>query len=465
MIALEYSEFIKTKASRHEPSGFNVVENKLNPMLFDWQKKLVAISLSRGRNALFEDCGLGKTFQSLEWSKFVSDKTDAPVLILAPLAVSHQTKREGDKFGVLVNICRDGDDVVPGVNITNYEKLDNFDPSVFSGIVLDESSILKNFSGKIRNKIIESFSQTPYKLCCTATPAPNDYTELGNTAEFLGVMTRSEMLSMFFINNTGDTTANWRLKGHVRDNIFWEWVSSWAVMIQKPSDIGFEDGDFILPQLNIQDVVLPHTGERHTLFVEPATTLTDRRNARKESLEERVLKTSRIINQSDDIWIAWCNLNAESDALRSAIRGSVEVRGSDTQEHKERSMLDFADGKIKCLVSKPSIAGMGMNFQSCSNMAFVGLSDSFEQYYQSVRRCWRFGQKKQVNAYIVTGEKEGNVVSNIKRKEHDMKKMFAGIRHHMARVVGNKQSSLLIKTTDYKPKKHIEIPDFLEVAL
>ena len=460
---MQYSEFLKNKSVEHRASGFGIGESELNPLLFDWQKVLVRWALFKGRAALFEDCGLGKTPQQLEWANRVHIKTGKDILILAPLAVSLQTKREGEKFNIPVTVCKSQEDVKPGINITNYEKLDNFDPAAFIGIVLDESSILKNFAGKFRNQIIESFLNTPYKLACTATPSPNDYAELGNTAEFLGVMTRSEMLSMFFINDAGDT-GTWRLKGHVRDNLFWEWLSSWAIMMRKPSDIGFEDGGFILPPLKIHEHVIPFTGSRQSLFVEPAETLTDRRRARLDCLPERVKVAAELANQNGSRWIAWCNLNLESEALKTAIDQSVEVKGSDSPEHKESALLGFANGDIKALVSKPRIAGFGMNFQNCHNMAFVGLSDSYEQFYQAIRRCWRFGQTETVHAHIITGEREGNVVANIKRKEADMTAMFDGMVKHMGLLMSEELKAFKKTKTDYFPKVEMKLPKFMEVA-
>lgn len=457
---MDYQEFLKKKAIKQEPCGFMV--DDLNDQLFDWQKVLVRWALYKGRAALFEDCGLGKTPQQLEWAKQVHIKTDMPVLILAPLAVAQQTQREGKKFNVDVNVCRTQEDVVNGINITNYEKLDHFDPGEFVGVVLDESSILKNFAGKIRTQIIDMFRSTPYKLCATATPSPNDYTEIGNTSEFLGVMTRAEMLAMYFINDTGDT-GTWRLKGHVKDNLFWQWIASWAIMIQYPSNIGYDDNGFVLPQLKIHENVIPYNGPTETLFVEPAKTLTERRKARKESLQERVDEAADLVNQSEERWLVWCNMNDESDLLKRQIRDSVEVKGSDSGEHKEKAMLDFQNGKIKCLITKPSIAGFGMNWQNCHNMAFVGLSDSYEQFYQAVRRCWRFGQKYPVNAHIITGEREGAVVQNIKRKERDMQEMFKGMLNHMADLSKQELTHSSKQITDYQPEVEMITPTFLEV--
>lgn len=458
----KYQHFLNTKKIQNKATGFKVETEKLNCMLFDWQKVLVKWSLYKGRSALFEDCGLGKTIQQLEWSKQIHNKTKKDILILAPLAVSLQTQREGEKFDITVNVCKDQSEVKPGINITNYERIHKFNTSHFIGIVLDESSILKNFAGKIRNQIIELFQTTPYKLCCTATPSPNDFTELGNTAEFLGVMTRPEMLSMFFINDTKlDSTGKWRLKGHVKNNLFWEWLCSWSVMMRNPSDIGFTDNNFILNPLKIHKRIVLYHESTEGLFVKEAKTLEDRRKARKESLPERVLKAAKLVNQSDDTWIVWCNLNNESKLLKENIYQSVEVTGSDSQEHKEKSMLDFSENKIKCLITKPKISGLGMNWQNCSNVIFVGLSDSFEQYYQAIRRCWRFGQKKTVNVYVITGEREGAVVRNIKRKETDMMLMFEVMANHMSRLTKKEILHTTNIKTDYFPNIEMKLPAFI----
>jgi hypothetical protein len=448
----KYNEFLKQKEIKHKPSGFDIDVKTINDSLFDWQKEIVKMSVKSGKSAIFADCGLGKTLMQLEWSKLIGGKN----LILSPLAVSEQTKTEGVKFGYDVNICESKADVTTGINITNYEKLHKFDCSVFDSIVLDESSILKNYSGSTRNQIIQSFFHTPYKLCCTATPSPNDFTEIGNHSEFLNVMTRTEMLSMFFINDTSDT-GTWRIKGHAKDNIFWKWLSSWAMVLRKPSDIGFSDNGFELPPLNILEEIIPFTGYEYSFVCEYAKTLNERRQARNESLFDRVKRSADLCNTSKDQWIVWCNLNDESKALASNINESVEITGSNSDDHKKKTMLDFIHGKIKVIVTKPSIAGFGMNFQNCHNMAFVGLSDSFEQYYQAVRRCWRFGQTKEVNAYIITGEKEGAVVDNIKRKESDMSVMFQNMIVHMKEFNCYKKRGV----SEYKPSKTMGMPSWM----
>lgn len=315
-----------------------------------------------------------------------------------------------------MNICESDADVSPGINITNYEKLDKFDCSRFIGIVLDESSILKSFTGKIRNSIIEYFSKTPFRLACTATPAPNDFMELGNHSEFLGVMTRGEMLAMYFVHDGGQT-SKWRLKRHA-EGIFWQWMASWAVFIDNPANLGYEVQGYDLPELNINEIVVD--GDEP---VKDTLTLTERRNARKESMKLRCQKASELVNDSDEQWLVWCDLNAESKMLYELCTDSVEIKGSDKDKHRIDAMQGFTDQTIRCLVTKPSIAGFGMNWQQCHNMIFVGLSDSYEKYYQALRRCWRFGQENEVNVYIIISAKEGCVKENIERKDADNKKM------------------------------------------
>jgi len=415
---LDYKEFLENKKIVVTPCGINVSRDEISPMLFDFQRDIVKWALIKGKAAVFAGTGLGKTGMQLEWANQVHKKTGGDVLILAPLAVAQQTVREGQKFGITVTHCRSQEDVQPGLNIANYEMLHKFDPSKFVAVVLDESSILKSFAGKVRTQIIEMFQHTPYKLACTATPAPNDHMELCNHAEFLGVMTRAEMLAMFFVHDGGDT-SKWRLKGHAREK-FWTWVASWAVMLSKPPDLGYADEKFILPPLNIRHVTVLIDGPE-------AKTLTERREARKNSIEERVAICAEMVNQSNDTWIIWCGLNAESEMLTKAIHGAVEITGSDKPEYKEKTMNDFSEGKVRILVTKPSIAGFGMNWQHCNKMAFVGLSDSFEEYFQAVRRCWRFGQEKPVDVYVITAETEGAVVANIKRKEEEFAVMLSGM--------------------------------------
>jgi superfamily II DNA or RNA helicase len=322
------------------------------------------------------------------------------------------------------------DDVKNGVNITNYEKLQHFDASKFSGIVLDESSILKSYSGAIRNMVIDSFARTPYRLACTATPAPNDHMELGNHSEFLGVMKRTEMLASFFVHDGGDTSV-WRLKGHAED-AFWAWVCSWAIMMRKPSDLGYSDEGFDLPPCNIvEHIVISDTPQDGMLFPVAARGIDEQRVARRSTIEQRVKTVADLVNASSEPWLVWCELNDEGDMLASSIKDAVQVSGSDSPDHKESSMIGFATGNVRIMVSKSKIAGFGMNFQRCNNMAFVGLSNSYEQFYQAVRRCWRFGQTRPVNVHVVSTDLEAEVLANIKRKEADAQRMAREMVTHM----------------------------------
>lgn len=447
---MKYVEFLKQKTIMDVPTGLKTIP-PLNDQLFDFQKDITGWALKRGRAAIFADCGMGKTPMQLEWAKQIGDD----VLILAPLSVANQTVREGKKFGVEVNYCRDKKDVKKGITITNYEMLEHFDPSVFKGIVLDESSILKSYTGAFRNLIIDSFKHTPFRLACTATPAPNDYMELGNHAEFLGVMSRTEMLAMFFIHDGGET-AKWRLKGHGEVK-FWEWICSWAVMIRKPSNLGYKDGDFILPPYEIHQRTVNSKSTAGFLFPVEAQTLQERLQSRRESIDDRVKECAEIVNASKETWVIWCNLNSESDTLTKSIDGAVEVKGSDSPEYKEKTLNDFSLGKFRVLVSKPSIAGFGMNWQHCHKMAFVGLSDSYEEFYQAFRRCWRFGQKKKVDAYVITAQTEGAVVQNIKRKEADSERMANNMVEHMKKLNAENIKGLVRTSHDYKKEvKHGE---------
>ena len=427
---MKYNKFIESKQTFDTSTGIKNPESR-NPMLFDFQSDITKWALRRGRAAIFADCGLGKTPMQLEWADHVCKHTKSNVLIVAPLAVSSQTVKEGVKFGVDVNQCNDASDVESGISITNYEKLHKFNPDQFSGIVLDESSILKSYAGKYRTDLIEQWGSVQFRLACTATPAPNDFMELGNHSEFLGAMTRTEMLSMFFVHDGGET-QKWRLKGHAESE-YWKWLCSFAVMIQKPSDIGYDDGDFMLPDLKIHQSVVettPTNGEY--LFAMEAQTLQERIGARRDSIADRVVKCAELVNDSKESWLIWCNLNNESAALAKAIDGAVEVKGSDKHEHKESAMMGFSSGDVRILVTKPSIAGFGMNWQHCHNVAFVGLSDSYEQFYQAIRRCWRFGQQSNVNCHIITADTEGSVVKNIQRKEMDAARMAENMVKNMS---------------------------------
>lgn len=425
----EYAQFLATKRATVEPVGFEVADADLNQKLFDWQRAIVRWALHRGRAALFEDCGLGKTPQQLEWAHHVSMHTGRPVLILAPLAVARQTQREGVKFDIPVTVCATAADVQPGVNITNYEKLHHFTPAPFGGIVLDESSVLKAFDGVTRQQITEFARSILFRLACTATPAPNDLIEITNHAEFLDIMSGKEIIALYF-KQDGNTTHAWRLKKHAVKP-FYQWMASWSLAMRRPSDLGYADGAFKLPPLRMHQITTEGRPAEGHLFVTEAQTLLERRQARRASLPDRVAACADLANASAEQWIVWCDLNAESEALTNAIPDAVQVTGSDSNEHKETAMADFVDGRIRVLVSKSTICGFGMNFQNCHNIAFVGLSDSWEQLYQATRRCWRFGQIHPVDAYVITSDAEGAVVRNIERKEAQATAMFDGIIEEM----------------------------------
>lgn len=453
----KYSEFLNNKKFVLASSGFEVAKSELNHNLFAFQKDIVRWALAKGRSAIFASCGLGKTLMQLEWAYRICEKVGgtAKVLILAPLAVSTQTVREGEKFGITVNICESQEDVKQGINITNYEKLDKFVANEFVGVVLDESSILKSFTGKVRTAIIENFAQVPYKLACTATPAPNDYMELGNHSEFLGVMTRAEMLAMFFVHDGGQT-SKWRLKGHAQD-VFWQWMASWSVFIDNPINLGYETSDYDLPELNINEIVVDADEP-----IQEVLTLTERRNARRDSLQLRCQKSADIINSSDEQFIVWCDLNAEQDKLSELINNNVSVQGSTSNKLKIQREKDWREGKNQTLITKPLCFGYGMNWQHCHNMIFTGLSDSYEQYYQALRRCWRFGQKEAVNVYIIISAKEGCVKENIERKESDFLKM----QKEMIKLTKDITKKELKKTcrisTPYNPIKEMKLPNWKE---
>ena len=421
---MQYEDFLKSKAQTVKPTGFECADR--NPMLFDWQNDVVQWALRKGKAAIFSNCGTGKTRMHLQWAQKVHEHEKAPVLILAPLAVAQQTKREGQECGIEVNVCRTQADVQNGLNITNYEMLQHFDPAAFCGIVLDESSILKHKDSKTRQMIQEQFENTPFKLCCTATPAPNDYMELGTHAQFLGVMKQTEMLATFFVHDGGDT-QKWRLKGHAQKKFF-EWVARWAACFNRPQDIGYSGDGYWLPELRIhEETVSSGSTElingQIMMFAPVGETLLERRSARRNSMADRVARAAEIANSTDEQVLVWCDLNAESKALTESIRGAVEVEGSMSLEDKERGILGFLNGENRVLVSKPSIAGFGINAQNAHIEIFVGLSDSFEAYYQAVRRCWRFGQTEPVDVYIVISDAEGAVKQNIERKQADAERM------------------------------------------
>lgn len=452
---MNYEDFLKSKRFVLESSGFDIDKSELNSMLYEFQKDIVRWALKKGKACIFADCGLGKTPMQLSWAHQVCTHAGGMVLILAPLAVADQTKREAEKFGYTAKVVESQSECISGINITNYEKMDKFVANEFVGVVLDESSILKSYSGKVRTAIIQNFHSVPYKLACTATPAPNDYMEIGNHSEFCGVMTRSEMLSMFFVHDGGQT-SKWRLKGHATD-VFWQWLATFSVFVDNPANIGYQVSGYDLPKLNINEIIVDGNEP-----IKESLTLTERREARKESLELRCKKAAKLVNSSNEKWLVWCDLNDESARLSELISESVEVKGSDKSEYKSNSMLAFSDGTVKCLITKPKIAGFGMNWQNCHNMIFTGLSDSYEQYYQAVRRCWRFGQEKPVNVYIIISAKEGCVKENIERKQCDFQKMQSEMTELTKEITKKELKSTCRISTPYEPTKEMKLPDWEE---
>lgn len=463
---MKYDEFLARKREKVEPCGFEVDDDDIHPALFPWQRRVVKWALKRGRAALFEDCGLGKTVQQVEWARQVLahplDGQDATksVLILAPLAVSEQTIREASKIlGVKVSRCNSAKDVEPAaINITNYERLDKFAPEAFSGIVLDESSILKAYDGKTRQAISAFARSIPFRLCCTATPAPNDTIELVNHAEFLDIMGGKEILALFF-RQDGNTTHKWRLKGHAKA-AFWRWMAEWSIAMQKPSDVGGDDTGYVLPALEMHQQMVSNQIHEGFLFAMEAKTLKERRDSRRNTIAERAGRAAALANGNREQWLVWCDLNDEGDAITDLIPDAKQVKGSDSPEYKERTLNDFATGKLRVLVSKPSIAGFGMNFQSCSHMAFVGLSDSYEMLYQAIRRCWRFGQTRPVECHIICADSDGAVIENIRRKDAQAREMFAEIIAAMAGA--NEIMAARRNEMKYDPLEAVEIPGWLK---
>lgn len=462
----EYQKFIDKKSFRPLAHGFDVPNEWINSNSKDHQRVGIEWALKRGRAALFFDTGLGKSLCLLNFAYAVVKKTNMSVLVLAPLAVGASLIRESDKFGfsdqdIPISIAKSQDDVTEtGIYITNYEKLEHFDPSAFSGVVLDESSILKGMFGRVREYITAQFKDTPYKLSLSATPSPNDYTELGTQAEFLGVMTQMEMLSMFFINDTANT-GDWRLKKHA-ENKFWEWMATWCIVLRKPSDLGFDDTGYDLTPVTYEEIIVS-SKEKDGMFTKQASTLSERLASRKSSLDERVKATIEWVDKQpeNESVLVWCDFNNESDMLKKGIDGAIEVKGSDKPEYKEDKLIGFADGKVKRMVTKSSIAGMGLNYQVCNRMVFCGVSDSFERLYQAIRRCQRFGQERPVTVVLVSSEAEGAVMDNIKRKQKQHDEMSERMVKHM-RTLTLKQIDKAVSTkTEYNPDKTMTIPNWL----
>lgn len=453
----DYATFLDAKTQAGANSGFNPVW--MPDFLFDFQAEIVEWAVRKGRAAVFADCGLGKTPMGLTWASNVARKTMRPVLYLTPLAVASQTVREADKFGIQAIQSRDGSSD-GHIIVANYEKLHYFNPADFGGVVCDESSILKSFAGQRRGEITAFMRKVPYRLLQTATAAPNDYIELGTSSEALGYMGHMDMLNRFFkndLNNSaqgriGGEVIKWRLKGHA-ELPFWRWVCSWARAIRRPSDLGFDDARFVLPPLNeAEHLVQTESLADGMLFALPAVGLKEQREERRRTVEERCEKVASLVNKTGQPALVWCHLNDEGDMLEKLIPDAVQVSGKDGDERKEERLEAFADGKARVLVTKPKIGAWGLNFQHCNHVTFFP-SHSFEQYYQSVRRCWRFGQQRQVQVDIVTTEGERGVMRNLQRKADQADEMFSHLVREMNNALGIERANTSIK--------QMEVPSWL----
>lgn len=464
-----YEDLIAAKRIAFEPRGFDDIPD-LHPDLFPHQRTVTEFSLRAGSSAMFLDTGLGKSFAALEWGRVVVEKTNKPVLMLAPLAVGPQHQREAERFGIDARYVRDGSEVDGArIYITNYERLDNFVVSQFAGIILDESSVIKSFTGKTTRKLIDAFSRTPYRLCCTATPAPNDHTELGTHSEFLGILRREEMLPRWFINDTANA-GRWRVKGHAVDD-FWRWVASWARCVSLPSDLGFPDDGYVLPEITVTEHMVKadrsiDAGEelrgkfvgQQRLFRIPDTSATAIHKEKRLTCDDRAdLVAECIDSDPEESWIVWCDTDYEADAILARIPDAEEVRGSMLLTTKEQRLDAFSRGDLRVLVTKPSIAGYGLNWQHCARMAFAGLSFSYENYYQAIRRRWRFGQLRPVDVHIAMADTEMAIKRVIDRKAGDHSAMKKAMASAMREAVKSGRG----KPT-YRPTKSVSIPSWLE---
>jgi len=458
---MEYREFLENRLHAGSMHGFDPVY--MPDFLFDFQKSLIEWSVKKGRGAIFADCGLGKSPMELVWAKNVVEKTNKKVLLLTPLAVGAQMVREAEKFGI-DDVYRSRDGKTDGkIIITNYEQLQHFSANDFAGVVCDESSILKNFDGKIKHQINIFMRKVPYRLLATATAAPNDFIELGTSSEALGYMGYMDMLGKFFKNDQNSCNSaragrfteavKWRLKGHAEEP-FWRWVCSWARAVRFPSDLGFSDDGYILPELNEVEHEMSVEGRfvDGALFVLPAHGLKEQRDERKATIIERCEKAAEITNGHDDYAVVWCNLNDEGDLLEKLIPGSVQVSGKDSDNSKEEKLISFSDGKIRVLITKPKIGAWGLNWQHCNRITFFP-THSYEQYYQSIRRCWRFGQKRSVTVDLIYTEGDENVIMSLKRKQKQAYEMFKNLVREM-------NNSLNIKRIENFDKK-VEVPSWL----
>lgn len=427
-----YAEFLARKQSRVDKPGRTVSADRVHPMLHDWQNELVRWAVRTSRAAIWADTGLGKTFMQLEWARLSTAwSRDRGALIVAPLAVCQQTIREAAKLGIAARYVRDSSEVTRAdLCVTNYERVQSIDPALFDAVVLDESSILKQSDGKTRSQLIDWARDVPHRLACSATPAPNDPEELTNQAEWLGRMTRTHMLAAYFIHDQD----GWRLKGHARQPMM-RWMAQWAVALTKPSDVGGDDTGYILPGLEvIPEIVQSDIDVEGQLFPTDIGGVTGRAELRRRTLAARVDRAAKLVANEPGPWILWCGLNAEADALAAAIPGAVNIHGALDPDEKARLLLGFADGEFDILITKPSIASQGLNYQHCARMAFVGLGDSYEQYYQAIRRCYRYGQTRVVRAHVIVSDLESQIAANVARKEQQANQITTELVTEMRRI-------------------------------
>lgn len=464
----KYQDLIAKKAISFEPKGLSKIP-KLNKKMFPHQTACTEFALRTGCSGAFLATGMGKSFVSLEWGRVIVEHTNKPVLMLAPLAVAKQHEREAVKYGIDAKAIREPHEITAKrVYVTNYDRLDRFDPTSFGGVILDESSILKSFNGRTSRALIDAFAGCPFRLSATATPAPNDHMELGQQGEFLGVMRSMEMLSRWFINDTSTASQVWRLKGHAVEG-FWDWVASWARCMTRPSDLGFSDDGFQLPPLITKTHLVEadrsiNRGEekdgQSRLFRIPETSATSVHHEKRLTAQARANVIAELIAaEPDEPWIIWTDTDYEADAVMPLLPDAVEVRGSMPADAKEERLVAFSNGQIKCLVTKASVAGFGMNWQHCARMAFAGLSFSFESYHQAVRRCWRFGQTRPVHVHVAMADTEKAIIDIVTRKQDSFDEMGEEMRAAMLRA-----SKKAIAKVPYNPQRSLELPAFLRAS-
>lgn len=458
---MEYREFIASKHIRFSPVGFE--PDDLNPNMFDFQRDISRWACNRGRFGGFLACGLGKALCQLECSRQIVRHTRKPVLLPAPLAVAQQAKREAEKFGIACNvkICRDQSDVEKDtICLTNYERLHKFDPDCFGGIVCDEGSSMKGQDSKIKETLTTAYHRVPYRQTWTATPAPNDYTEMGNQSEYLGIMRKAEMLATFFVND-GSDTSNWILRGHARGH-FWDWMASWSVMIQSPADIGYDASRYVLPEIEYHHHVIEGEPTDGFFFSMGAKGLSDQRESLHKTMDARIERAISIVNsEPDEPWVIWCNMNEEGERLAASIPSSIEVAGRHSVDEKEERLLDFINGRHRVLIIKPKIGGFGLNLQFCRNTVIFP-TNSWEQWHQMIRRFYRFGQQRKVNVHCVVGEEETPIVENIMRKERDAENMASYIKDAMARITESEVKRVSRFIEDYKPERKMHLPSWIQ---